>query len=77
MEAQPPSEFLCVSCPGAAGHCRNGGFASGRPVRPGDKMTTVVSNDKVGSRLGVFSMKGYVGDELACDCTVKCMLGEK
>ena len=48
-----------------------------RPVRPGDKMTTVVSNDKVGSRLGVFSMKGYVGDELACDCTVKCMLGEK
>lgn len=48
-----------------------------RPVRPGDKMTTVAENVKVGSRLGVFSMKGYVGDELACDCTVKCMLGEK
>lgn len=48
-----------------------------RPVRPGDKMTTVAENVKVGSRLGVFSMKGYVGGELACDCTVKCMLGEK
>ena len=48
-----------------------------RPVRPGDKMTTVVENVKVGSKLGVFSMKGYVAGELACDCTVKCMLGEK
>lgn len=48
-----------------------------RPVRPGDKITTIVENVKVGSKLGVFSMKGYVGDELACDCTVKCMLGEK
>ena len=47
-----------------------------RPVRPGDKMTTVAENVKVGSRLGVFSMKGYVGDEVVCDCTVKCMLGE-
>lgn len=48
-----------------------------RPVRPGDKMTTVAKNVKVGSRLGVFEMKGYVEGELACDCTVKCMLGEK
>ena len=48
-----------------------------RPVRPGDKMTTVARNVKVGSRLGVFSMEGYVDGELACDCTVKCMLGEK
>ena len=32
---------------------------------------------KVGSKLGVFSMKGYVNGEVACDCTVKCMLGEK
>jgi hypothetical protein len=40
-------------------------------------MTTVVENVKVGSKLGVFSMKGYVAGELACDCTVKCMLGEK
>jgi len=48
-----------------------------RPVRPGDKMTTVVENVKIGSKLGIFSMKGYVNGELACDCTVKCMLGEK
>ena len=48
-----------------------------RPVRPGDKMTTIAENVKIGSRLGVFSMKGYVGDEVVCDCTVKCMLGEK
>ncbi len=46
-------------------------------VRPGDKMTTVVTNTKVGSKLGVFSLKGYVNGELACDCSVKCMLGEK
>lgn len=48
-----------------------------RPVRPGDKLVTVVQNVKIGSKLGVFSMKGYVEKELACDCTVKCMLGEK
>ena len=48
-----------------------------KPVRPGDKMTTVAENVKVGSKLGVFSMKGYVNGEVACDCTVKCMLGEK
>jgi len=47
------------------------------PVRPGDKMTTVVENVKVRSKLGVFALKGYVNDQLACDCTVKCMLGEK
>ena len=47
------------------------------PVRPGDKMTTVVENVKVRSKLGIFSLKGYVNDQLACDCTVKCMLGEK
>ena len=47
-----------------------------RPVRPGDRLVTVVTNVKVG-RLGVFALKGYVGDDLAADCTVKCMLGEK
>ena len=47
------------------------------PVRPGDKLVTVAKNVKVGSRLGVFSMAGYVNGKLACDCTVKCMLGEK
>ena len=48
-----------------------------RPVRPGDKLTTVVNNIKVGKRLGVFEIKGYVDGELAADATVKCMLGEK
>lgn len=47
------------------------------PVRPGDKMTTVVENVKIRSKLGVFGLKGYVNGQLACDCTVKCMLGEK
>lgn len=48
-----------------------------RPVRPGDKLTTVVENVRVRSRLGVFALKGYVGDELAAECEVKCVLGEK
>lgn len=47
------------------------------PVRPGDKMTTVIENVRVRPKLGVFALKGYVNGELACDCTVKCMLGEK
>ena len=48
-----------------------------KPVRPGDKMTTIAKNVKIGSRLGIFSMSGYVNGELVCDCSVKCMLGEK
>ena len=48
-----------------------------RPVRPGDKLVTVVENVKVRSRLGIFALKGYVGDELAAECEVKCVLGEK
>jgi 3-hydroxyacyl-[acyl-carrier-protein] dehydratase len=48
-----------------------------RPVRPGDKFVTVVTNVKVGSRLGVFALKGYVECELAAEAKVKCILGEK
>lgn len=48
-----------------------------KPVRPGDRMTTVAQNVKVGSKLGIFAMKSYVNGELVCDCQVKCMLGEK
>lgn len=48
-----------------------------RPVRPGDKLTTVVTNIKVMSKLGVFGLKGYVGDELAAEAEVKCVLGTK
>lgn len=45
-----------------------------RQVRPGDTLTTVVENTKVRPPLGVFTVKGYVGDELAAEATVKCML---
>lgn len=45
-----------------------------RPVRPGDTLTTVVTNIKAMSRLGIFSMKGYVGDELAAEAEAKCVL---
>ena len=48
-----------------------------RPVRPGDRFVTVVDNIKVGSKLGVFSLKGYVEGELAAEAKVKCFLGEK
>jgi 3-hydroxyacyl-[acyl-carrier-protein] dehydratase len=48
-----------------------------RPVRPGDKLVTVVTNVKVGSKLGAFSLKGYVEGELAAEAKVKCILGEK
>lgn len=48
-----------------------------RPVRPGDRFTTVVANVKVGSKLGVFALKGYVDGELAAEAKVKCILGEK
>lgn len=48
-----------------------------RPVRPGDTLVTVVTNVRVRSKLGVFALKGYVGDDLAAECEVKCVLGEK
>lgn len=48
-----------------------------RPVRPGDKLVTVVENVRVRSRLGIFKLQGYVGEELAAECEVKCVLGEK
>ena len=49
-----------------------------RQVRPGDTLTTVVTNlNKVISRLGLFSLKGYVGDELAAEAEVKCLVAPK
>lgn len=48
-----------------------------RPVRPGDKLVTVAETVKVRRVLGVFNVKGYVGDELAVEATIKCMIGEK
>ena len=46
-----------------------------RQVVPGDTFVTVVTVEKLRSRLGVFALKGYVGDELAVEAKVKCMLG--
>lgn len=44
-------------------------------VRPGDKFVTVVKVQRISHGLGVFELKGYVGEKLAVECTVKCMLG--
>lgn len=46
-----------------------------RQVRPDDTLTTVVTNERIRVPLGVFGLKGYVGDELAVEAVVKCMLG--
>ncbi len=48
-----------------------------RPVRPGDTLTTVATNVRLLSKLGIFALKGYVGDELAAEAEVKCVLGTK
>ena len=48
-----------------------------KPVRPGDKLTTVVENVRVRKPLGVFKLTGYVNDEVVATCQVKCMLGEQ
>ena len=45
-----------------------------RPVRPGDKLVTVVKIIKERVPLGVYEVAGYVGDELAASAKVKCML---
>lgn len=46
-----------------------------RPVRPGDKLTVVSKILKLKKIIGVFEAKGYVGDELAVEGTLTCMLG--
>lgn len=45
-----------------------------RPVRPGDKLTTVVKIVRERVPLGVYEVEGYVGDDLAATAKVKCML---
>ena len=45
-----------------------------RPVRPSDKLTTVVRIVRERVPLGVYDVSGYVGDELAVTAKVKCML---
>ena len=46
-----------------------------RPVRPGDKLTVVSKIIKLKKIIGVFEAKGYVGNELAVEGTLTCMLG--
>ncbi len=46
-----------------------------RQVCPGDRFVTVVENTRLRAPLGVFTLRGYVGDELAAEAVVKCMLG--
>ena len=48
-----------------------------KPVRPGDKLVTVAENVRVRKPLAVLALKGYVNGELVCDCSAKCMIGEK
>lgn len=45
-----------------------------RPVRPGDKLTTVVKIARERPPLGIYEMTGYVGEELVAVSKVKCML---
>lgn len=45
-----------------------------RPVRPGEKLVTVVKIVRERVPLGVYEVSGYVGDELAATAMVKCML---
>ena len=45
-----------------------------RPVRPGDKLTTVAKIVRERVPLGVYELSGYVVEELAVTATVKCML---
>ena len=48
-----------------------------RPVRPGDTLVTVGNNIRVLSKMGIFGLKGYVGDTLAVEAEVKCVLGTR
>ncbi len=45
-----------------------------RPVRPGEKLVTVIKIARERVPLGVYEASGYVGDELAVQAKVKCML---
>ncbi len=44
------------------------------PVRPGDEFVMVVENVRISSRLCTFNIKGYVLNQLAAECTLKCLL---
>ena len=46
-----------------------------RPVRPDDTLTTVVTNVRQLTKLGVFQLQGYVGECLVAEAEGKCMIG--
>ena len=52
------------------------------PLRPGDKLVTVVETVRAKKPLGIFKFKGYLNGEAdakglpAVECTVKCMMGD-
>ena len=48
-----------------------------RPVRPGDTLYTVATNLRIMSKLGIFGLKGYVGDTLAVEAEVRCVISTK
>ena len=48
-----------------------------RPVRPGDTLVTVVHNIKFMTKMGIFSLEGYVGDTLDAEAEVKCAITTK
>lgn len=45
-----------------------------RPVLPGDLFVMVAQNLKARTRIRTFAVKGYVGDEIAAECEVTCLL---
>jgi len=53
-----------------------------QPVRPGDRLVTVVEVVRERPPLGVYRVKGYLNGEAdgrgnpAAECTVKCMMGK-
>ena len=47
-----------------------------RQVRPGDTLVTVAMIKRERPPLAIYDLKGYVGDELAVEAEVKCMIGK-
>lgn len=45
------------------------------PVRPGDKLTTITGIIRLRKPLAEFAVRGFVGDTLVAEATLKCMLG--
>ena len=46
-----------------------------RPVVPGDTLTTVATKVLLKKTIGKYAVKGYVGDTLAAEAVVTCIIG--